>query len=547
VTRTVNRDDADEAEDSDDGEALDAGGDGLDDSEEGLDGDIPDDERDALVTVAHGAVVTAGGISVQRVLTVGAETLLARSLGPVAYGVYALAWRIAQLAFRFVTFGTVQTLQRYVPAAEGASRGRVAGLAYATTLVVGAAIAAGFLLVADPVDAATVTEPSFRPALVRFGAVVLAVGFVKVHAGLLRSVGSARGEVVFNRVLRPAARLVAAAGAASLGYSVVGVAGALAAGLGLLALLGLPATVSVTGIRPTLRNARTELRRFFHHATPIALSSVGKIFQNRVDVLLVSALLTATATGVYNVVLVLVTVAWIPLQAFNQLLPPVASQLHASGETETLNSVYTAVTRLVVTAVVPILAVQVVFGRALLSVFGPTYVRGYVPLVVYLGGVLTGSAVGATGWLLMMTDHQYARMALDWLLAAINVTLTYLFVVEFGLPGAALGTSVALAVQNVTQAFVLRRFEGLWPFDASFLKPLAAGVAMAGVMLLVRRALVGSLANSLAGPLTVGLGLVAGTGAYLATLAALGVSDRDRLVVRELVGRYRRRVSTVTS
>ena len=540
MTRTVNRE-VDDGEDLDtaspnDEEDPDAAN---PDGREDLDTDVPADERDALVTVAHGAVVTAGGISLQRVLTVGAETLLARSLGPVAYGVYALAWRIAQLAFRFVTFGTVQTLQRYVPAAESGRRGRVAGLAYATTLVVGTAIAFGFVLIADPVDAATVTDPAFPPALVRFGVVVLAVGFVKTHAGLLRSVGSARGEVLFNRVLRPAMRLVAAIAAASLGYSAVGVAGALAAGMGVLAVLGFPAAVSSTGIRPTLRGARGELRRFFDHATPIALSSIGKIFQNRVDVLLVGVLLTATATGVYNVVLVLVTVAWIPLQAFNQLLPPVASELHASGETETLNAVYTAVTRLIVTAVVPVLAVQVVFGRALLSVFGPAYVRGYVPLVVYLGGVLVGSAVGATGWLLMMTDHQYARMVLDWLLAAINVTLTYVFVVEFGLPGAALGTSVAIVVQNLAQAVVLRRFEGLWPFDVTFLKPLSAGVAMTGVMLLVR--------ESLTGPLAVGLGLVAGLTVFAGTLVALGVNDRDRLVVRELLGRYRRRAAAATS
>jgi len=57
--------------------------------------------------------------------------------------------------------------------------------------------------------------------------------------------------------------------------------------------------------------------------------------------------------------------------------------------------------------------------------------------------VFVGSAVGATGWLLMMTDHQYARMALDWLLAVLNVALTYAFVVRYGLVGAALGTSLA--------------------------------------------------------------------------------------------------------
>jgi len=76
--------------------------------------------------------------------------------------------------------------------------------------------------------------------------------------------------------------------------------------------------------------------------------------------------------------------------------------------------------------------------------------------------VFVGSAVGATGWLLMMTDHQYARMALDWLLAVLNVALTYAFVVRYGLVGAALGTSLAIAVQNAIQVILLRRFEGLW-------------------------------------------------------------------------------------
>jgi O-antigen/teichoic acid export membrane protein len=155
--------------------------------------------------------------------------------------------------------------------------------------------------------------------------------------------------------------------------------------------------------------------------------------------------------------------------------------------------------------------------------------------VVYLGGVLVGSAVGATGWLLMMTDHQYARMALDWLLAVLNTVLTYAFVTEFGLVGAALGTAVAIAVQNGIQVVLLRRFEGLWPFDATFLKPLAAGVAAAAVM--------GGVREVLATPAAVAVGLPLGALAYVGVLVALGVNPRDRLVVRSLATRYRETVA----
>ncbi|CCQ32985.1 Succinoglycan biosynthesis transport protein [Halorhabdus tiamatea SARL4B] len=107
------------------------------------DPEIPDDEREALVTIVHGAVVTSGGVSIQRALSTGTEFVLARGLDPVVYGVYALAWRIAGLLVRLVTFGSVPTLQRYLPSSadQPATQSRVTGLAYATTAGFGLAIA----------------------------------------------------------------------------------------------------------------------------------------------------------------------------------------------------------------------------------------------------------------------------------------------------------------------------------------------------------------------------------------------------------------------
>ncbi|WP_123624546.1 lipopolysaccharide biosynthesis protein [Halorubrum sp. CSM-61] len=498
---------------------------------------VPDDEREALLTIAGGAVITAGGVSGQRALTAATEFFLARGLGPAAYGVYALAWRIAQLCSRLVTFGSVPALQRYLPeyADDPDRQGVVAGLAYATTLGFGAAIAAGIWLAAPRIDALTVEDASFPPTMRAFGFLVGLLGVVMVASAVFRAVGSARGEIAFNKLLRPGVRLVGALAALALGYSVVGVAGGIVVATALLAAVAAPLSARVTGIVPSLRGVLREAGRFYNHAAPVAMSSLGKVFQNRVDVLLVGALLTATAAGVYNVVLVLIAIAWIPLMAFNQLLPPVASELYADGRTETLNAVYGSVTRQIVTTVVPILAVLAVFGRELLGLFGEPYVAGYVPLVVYLVGVFVGSAVGATGWLLMMTDHQYARMALDWLLAALNVALTYAFVVRYGLVGAALGTSLAIAVQNGIQVVLLRRFEGLWPFDRTYLTPLAAG----GVTLVAMRA----IRAVVPGLAAVVVGAAGGLAVYAGALRVLGVDPRDRLVARELAARYRARLA----
>ncbi len=494
---------------------------------------IASDEHEALVTIARGAVITGGAVSAQRVLTTATEFVLTRGLGPATYGVYAYAWRITQVLVRLVTLGSVPALQRFLPAAsdDPGRRSRVTGLAYATTIVTGVLMATGIWLAAPWINERTVSDPAFVPALRLFGPLVGLIGLVSIAAAVFRAIGSARGEVLYNKLLRPGVRLVGAAVALAFGYSVVGVAGAMLLATLLLVVLGVPMSVRATGVRPGLRGARREAVRFYNHAGPVAMSSFGKVFQNRVDVLLVGALLTSVAAGVYNVVLVLISLAWIPLLSFNQLLPPVASELHAEDRSETLNAVYASVTRLIVTTVLPLIATLGVFGAELLGVFGPTYVRGYLPLVVYLVGVFVGSAVGATGWLLMMTDHQYARMALDWLLAVLNVVLTYVFIVQYDLVGAALGTAMAIAIQNAAQVLLLRRFEGLWPFDRTFLAPLSAGVVMTGCMLLVREVVPGIGA--------VVLGALVGVVAYLSTLRSLGIDPRDRLVVATLASEYR--------
>lgn len=495
--------------------------------------DVSIAERDALLSISHGAIVTSGGVSIKRGLSIWIEAILARGLGPELYGVYAFGWRLTSMLLRFANMGANMTLLRDLPAFadEPARQRRSLGLAYATTDITASGIAAALFLAAEPINQLTISHTAFPPALRLFAVLLVLLAFVRIHGTSLKAAKSANGEVVLNRILRPVVRLIAAAAAMVLGYSVVGVVGALVVTVGLLAVAAYPTTTATTGIRPSFQGLRSDARHFFDHAIPSALSSVGGLLRTRIDVLLIGVLLTATAAGIYNVVLVLVGIASIPLVAFNQLMPPVASGLYANGKTRTLNAVYTTVTRLVVTATIPIIVILAVFGSKLLAIFGPEYTRGYIVLLVFLVGRFIGNAVGATGILLSMTNNHYPKMWLEWLLAGLNLALTYLFILEFGLIGAALGTSIAIGVQNFLQVLLLFRFEGLWPFDSSFLKPFGAGLGMAGVMAGVR--------SVLDGPLAVSVGTLAGLIAFVALLVLLGVNPRDRLVVRELAAQYR--------
>jgi len=502
-------------------------------SQDQTDEDIPEGERDALLAIAHGALVTSGGVSIQRALSVTVEATLTRGLGISAYGVYAFAWRITTMCLRFANLGANTTLLRDVSAFsdEPARQRRSLGLSYLSTAVGASVIAASLFLAADWINGVTVENPLFPPVLRLFAGLLVAFAFVRLHVSALKASKSANGEVLLNRVVSPLTRLVAVSLAVALGYSVVGIAGLLVAAVGTLAVAAYPATTAVTGIRPSFHGLRSEARHFYDHAVPSALSNVGGLLRTRVDVLLIGVLLTEAAAGIYNVVLLLVGIAAIPLIAFNQLMPPVASDLYSDGEVATLNDVYTTISRLIVTATVPFVVVLAVYGKEILAVFGPEFRRGYPVLLVFLVGRLVGNGVGATGILLSMTNNHYPKMVLEWILAVLNVVLTFFFVVEFGLIGAALGTSLAIAVQNLLQATVLWWADGLWPFDGTFLKPLGAGVGMAGAML--------GVGAVVSGPLAVAPGTLVGLAAFFSLLGAAGYNRKDRFVTRELLRSYR--------
>jgi hypothetical protein len=81
------------------------------------------------------------------------------------------------------------------------------------------------------------------------------------------------------------------------------------------------------------------------------------------------------------------------------------------------------------------------------------------------------------------------------------------------------------------------REAGMHPYNRGWLKPLGAGLGAALVVLAGRPLLPAGSLGQLAGLALLGV-------AYLGMLAMLGVDAEDRLVLRELAGRARRRAPT---
>ncbi|MFB6146956.1 MAG: flippase [Halobacteriaceae archaeon] len=488
------------------------------------------DLRD-LESVTHGALITVAGLLLQKALLFGANLLLTRGLGVSAYGVYAFGQRLVMMIRGVASLGVGAALVRFIPAAadDPGRRNRVLGLATVTTLLASTAAAILIAVFAPAINRITLGEPAF-PAVLRLFAVALPLyALLGVTASSFRGLERPAEQALIARVGRPGARVVGVGvpllfGAAVAGV-VVGQVVATAIAMGAAALL----LLRRTDLRPSVPRTE-EVREYFRYALPVAASTVGRLLRSRVDVLLVGFLLTAGAAGVYNVALFLTGFITLPLLAFNQLLPPVASRLYADDRVDQVDEVYSTVTRLVFTGALYVAAVEVTYRGELLGLFGAEFQRGGPVMVAFALGQLVHAGVGATGWLLLMTDNQYLEAANNWILGVLNVTLSYLLVLRFGLIGAAVGTAGSLAVMNVARVTQLRYVEGLFAFDRTFLKPVAAGLALVGTLLVADAAL--------EGPRLLVAGSLAGAVVYLAALYALGVEPADRALLASLVAEY---------
>jgi O-antigen/teichoic acid export membrane protein len=488
----------------------------------------PEDSGTALGTIARGASLHVVGTGVSKTIGLVFNVLLTRTLGATLFGVYAYAATIVEFVSAVGRLGTAKALFRFVPpAADRPQRNAVAGIAYASSFLASVAVAAVLFVAAPVVSAATIDAPPFVGAL-RILALALPVGtLTAVTTAVFRSVESPEYQELVSNVVEPVVRTGAVLLAVALGYSLLGTVAAIALGSLVTLSIALAVLYSGTDIRPTLGGSRGRVGEFLDFSLPLTLKDVGQRLYTRVDILVVGALLTGSAVGVYRVSVLVATMLVLPLSAVNRLFPPVASRLHEDRRTEELESVYATLTRWVFTAaLLPGIAVAL-YAPDVLRIFGTGFGDGAAVLSLLAVAQVINCAVGPSGYLLMMTDHQYLNLANQWTLGVLNAVLSYLLVLEFGVVGAAVGTAGVLSAVNALRVVEVWYLEGMSPYSIAYWKPLLAGVA-ASLVMLAARGVASGFALLVLGP-------AAGTLIFVGVIVSAGFESEDLEFFREYV------------
>ncbi len=442
--------------------------------------------KDLMATAARSSAAAAAGAVVAAGAGFLLNVLIGRALGVEGAGLVFTGIAITSILIFLSTMGAETGLVWALPRARTLGRGgdtlRVMRWAFGPIALL--SLALGVVLwtlaptvatwIGDPGGDATAMVRTFALGVVVGGPTLAAVQATRALGGILPF-------VLLQQVSLPIARVagvlvVVVATAASVEAVAWGwVVPLMAVGL-VAALTARSRARRVVATSPPSAGEPTSVRGFWRYSLRRWLASVGSQVLTWSDVVIVAALTSPSVAGVYAAASRFATTGRIALEATRLAIGPQVSQAFARrsiGDVSVLGEM-SAVWAVALSW--PLYLIMATFGQTLLSVFGPGFSAGAVPLAIVSTGMLFAVGTGAIGMIINMSGRSGLLAINVWSALAVNVTLNLVLVPAYGATGAAVAWVAALVVEN-TLGLVQTRGMGVRAHGSSFW--VVAGIVLA--------------------------------------------------------------------
>ncbi len=404
------------------------------------------------------------------------QITIARTLGATSYGVYAYVIAWLSVATYVAMLGQNIALLRFIPTYLSArdwpllagviryAQIRVAGTSVLLTLA-----GAGLIVVAG-----NWLAPELRAAFLIGLPLILLWSLTIVRCAMLRAFGGVMSALIPIRIVREGIVFVSIASIALAGYGMARADTVLIIALAGSVLALATASFSLRRLRPrelTDAQPRSDAAVWRAAALPLLVVSAVEALFDKTGVLVLGLLGNTQDAGVFALVFNLSLLVLLPRTAIDTLFAPMIARLDAEGRREDLRAAVLRGAVLSFGAGLGIAAVLAVIAAPLLAWFGAEFESGADALRLLLLAQILAVAAGSQLTVMAMTGNERgaARILVASTLAGLAACA--MLATYFGLFGAAIATTVAIALWNGLMAASLWRTLRLWPGITALLRP----------------------------------------------------------------------------
>jgi O-antigen/teichoic acid export membrane protein len=458
----------------------------------------------------RGSNLLLAGRVVSLALGLVTQIAIVRYLSQTSFGAFAYALSVVAVGQTIATFGLDRAIGRFVPIYHERgdySRlfGTIATVA-GTIVVLGAAVVAGVAVLQAALPS-VLSEPEVGSLLLILVALAPLQALDTVLVGLFAVLARPRSIFVRTYLLAPGLRLVVVLAAVLAGGGVLflaaGYVAAAAAGSAIYAVV-LYRLLRSDGLleRFRLDGIRFPAREVFALTVPLLTTDLVVVLISATDMVLLGYFKGAADVASFAVVKPIAELNHLALLSFTLLFVPLAARLFARDDRAGINDLYWRTAAWVAAISFPVFAVTFLFAEPLVGLlYGSRYEESALFLAVLAAGFYVQASLGLNGTTLMVFGRIRYIVGLNALTILLNLALNLTLIPIYGALGAAIGTSVTLAIHNLLKQLALARATSVQFFSRRYAKLYAAIGAGAAVLV---------AANALDAPFGVRLAVVLG-------------------------------------
>ena len=299
--------------------------------------------------------------------------------------------------------------------------------------------------------------------------VIIALPFAVAAELLLaatRALGRIRTTVYVDRLLRAGVQPVVALVVIVMGGTLVDLVVGWAAVYGLSAAVALVALLRFLRRRPAADGPAASPephlgRRFWGFTWARGVAAVAQVAVQKIDIILVAALLTPVDAAIYAAATRFVVVGQMANQAIHQVLAPRFTAIMISEDNEVLREVHRIATSWGILLIWPIYLVVASAPMLYLSFFGDRYQSAGAVVLVMAVAMMVAVTCGPTDTMLLMAGRSRLSMGNAWAALLVDVVLCVTLIPAIGILGAAAAWAAAVLVRNGLAVLQMKRSLGL--------------------------------------------------------------------------------------
>lgn len=389
--------------------------------------------------------------------------VLARSLGPAYFGIYAIFLKTCNVAGILSQLGTNAVIVKLVGIAAGTGNwGRLKGILHSTFRII--ILSSSFMVLMICAYAQPLALKVFHsPELYKI--IILGVLVIPLQNGLLLTREAFRGLQdlktasflpVFQQLILLMSLLILHF---KLITSIQNVVVALSIGIFCSLIAGLFVLHRRTSHWLTVK---VSLFSILQESLPMMITRGSLLVIASMDVFVLGIYTNSTEVGIYSVVSTLAASTVFSLGIMNQVIPAMIAHYNAQNDLKTLSYVVRFASTLGALFSIPVLILLICFGKHILNLlFGFQYTNGIVALNFLVIGQLINSSTGSCGNMLQMTGQHMVLMKISVICGLLNLILNISLVQHFGKEGVAAATAFSLIAQNVLATIMVYKKTGI--------------------------------------------------------------------------------------